>query len=105
MLALYLYFMGTVCRDVQHFVEGKILKVSICVSNAHLNVFPLIFPSGVFNLGLCFLQIRALTELCLFTEAVNEAVQVIHGTGVCLPNGHYINQDNLQVCTHTLLLL
>ncbi|XP_053187065.1 cilia- and flagella-associated protein 54-like [Scomber japonicus] len=65
-LALYLYFVGTVCRDVQHFVEGKILKI------------------------------QALTELCLFTEAVKEAVQVIHGTGVCLPNGHYINQDNLQ---------
>ncbi|CAK6953846.1 cilia- and flagella-associated protein 54-like [Scomber scombrus] len=66
MLALYLYFVGTVCRDVQHFVEGKILKI------------------------------QALTELCLFTEAIKEAVQVIHGTGVCLPNGHYINQDNLQ---------
>lgn len=31
MLALYLYFVGTVCRDVQRSVEGKILKVSICV--------------------------------------------------------------------------
>ncbi|KAM7374329.1 hypothetical protein PAMP_006995 [Pampus punctatissimus] len=42
------------------------------------------------------ITIRALTELCLFTEAVKEAVQVTQGTGVCLPNGHYINQDNLQ---------
>ncbi|XP_044227349.1 cilia- and flagella-associated protein 54-like isoform X3 [Thunnus albacares] len=66
MLALYQYFVGTVCRDVQRSVEGKILKI------------------------------RALTELCLFTEAVNEAVQVAQGTGVRLPNGYYINQDNLQ---------
>lgn len=55
---------------------------------------------GVFKLGWCFLQIRTLTELCLFTEAVKEAVHVTQGTGVCLPNGHYINQDNLQVWTH-----
>eukprot|EP00064_Thunnus_orientalis_P016483 superscaffoldBa00003282_g16549 len=66
MLALYQYFVGTVCRDVQRSVEGKILKI------------------------------RALTELCLFTEAVNEAVQVAQGTGVRLPNGYCINQDNLQ---------
>ncbi|XP_051257635.1 cilia- and flagella-associated protein 54-like isoform X3 [Dicentrarchus labrax] len=65
-LALYLHFVGTVCRDVQRTVEGKILKI------------------------------RALTELCLFTEAVKESVQLTHGTGVLLPYGHYIAKDNLQ---------
>lgn len=28
MLALYLHLVGTVCRDVERTVEGKILKVS-----------------------------------------------------------------------------
>ncbi|XP_068572705.1 cilia- and flagella-associated protein 54 [Cebidichthys violaceus] len=65
-LALYLHFVGSVCRDVQRTVEGKILKI------------------------------RALTELCLFTEAVKEAVQLTQGTGVLLPHGHYITNDNLQ---------
>ncbi|XP_039888994.1 cilia- and flagella-associated protein 54-like isoform X3 [Simochromis diagramma] len=59
-LALYLHFVGTVCRDVQHTVKGKILKI------------------------------RALTELCLFTEAVKDAVQLTRGTGVLLPHGQYI---------------
>ncbi|KAK2828620.1 hypothetical protein Q5P01_019654 [Channa striata] len=66
MLALYLHLVGTVCRDVQRTVEGKILKM------------------------------RALTELCLFTEAVKEAVQLSQGLGVLLPYGHYIAKDNLQ---------
>ncbi|XP_078122015.1 cilia- and flagella-associated protein 54 [Sander vitreus] len=65
-LALYLHFVGTVCRDFKRTVEGKILKI------------------------------RALTELCLFTEAVKEAVQLTQGTGVFLPHGHYIAKDNLQ---------
>ncbi|XP_059208284.1 cilia- and flagella-associated protein 54-like isoform X3 [Centropristis striata] len=65
-LALYLHFVGTVCRDFQRIVEGKILKI------------------------------RALTELCLFTEAVKEAVQLTQGTGVLLPHGHYIAKDNFQ---------
>ncbi|KAK9536651.1 hypothetical protein VZT92_006417 [Zoarces viviparus] len=65
-LALYLHFVGSVCRDVQRTVEGKILKI------------------------------RALTELCLFTEAVKEAVQLTQGTGVLLPHGHYVTEDNLQ---------
>ncbi|XP_044078247.1 cilia- and flagella-associated protein 54-like [Siniperca chuatsi] len=65
-LALYLYFVGTVCRDLQRTVEGKILKV------------------------------RALTELCLFTEAVKESVQLTQGTGVLRPYGHLIAKDNLQ---------
>lgn len=51
----------------------------------------------VFNLGWCFLQIRALTELCLFTEAVKEAVQLTQGVGVLLPNGNYIAKDDHQV--------
>lgn len=52
---------------------------------------------GVFTLGWCFLQIRALTELCLFTEAVRESVQLTQGTGVLLPYGNNIATDNLQV--------
>ncbi|XP_018547690.1 cilia- and flagella-associated protein 54 isoform X2 [Lates calcarifer] len=66
MLALYVHFVGTVCRDVQRTVEGKILKI------------------------------RALTELCLFTEAVKEAVQLTQGVGVLLPNGNYIAKDDHQ---------
>lgn len=31
MLALYLHLVGTVCRDVERTVEGKILKVSSLV--------------------------------------------------------------------------
>ncbi|KAM9348845.1 cilia- and flagella-associated protein 54 [Symphorus nematophorus] len=65
-LALYLHIVGTVCRDVQRTVEGKILKI------------------------------RALTELCLFTEAVEESVHLTKGTGILLPYGHYITKDNLQ---------
>ncbi|XP_070839803.1 cilia- and flagella-associated protein 54 [Chaetodon trifascialis] len=65
-LALYLHFVGTVCRDLQRTVEGKILKI------------------------------RALTELCLFTEAVKESVQLMQGTGVLLPYRHYIARDSLQ---------
>ncbi|KAA8586963.1 hypothetical protein FQN60_000799 [Etheostoma spectabile] len=66
MLALYLHFVGTVCRDLKRTVEGKILKI------------------------------RALTELCLFTEAVKETVELTQGKGVFLPHGHYITKDNLQ---------
>ncbi|CAJ1063980.1 cilia- and flagella-associated protein 54-like isoform X6 [Xyrichtys novacula] len=63
-LALYLHFVRTVCRDVQRTVEAKILKV------------------------------RALSELCLFTEAVKESVQLTQGTGVPLLYGHHIDKDN-----------
>ncbi|KAG7217286.1 hypothetical protein INR49_027830 [Caranx melampygus] len=69
MLALYLHFVGTVCRDVQRTVEGKMLKI------------------------------RALTELCLFTEAARETVQLTQGIGVLLPNGHYIARDEQPVKT------
>nr|XP_046266152.1 cilia- and flagella-associated protein 54-like isoform X1 [Scatophagus argus] len=65
-LTLYLHFVGNVCRDVQRTVEGKILKI------------------------------RALTEMCLFTEAVKESVQLTQGTGVLLPYGHYIAKDSLK---------
>ncbi|XP_045896455.1 cilia- and flagella-associated protein 54-like isoform X2 [Micropterus dolomieu] len=65
-LALYLHIVGTRCRDLQRAVEGKILKV------------------------------RALTELCLFTEAVKESVQLTQGKGVLLPYGHFIAKDSLQ---------
>ncbi|KAM9729701.1 cilia- and flagella-associated protein 54 [Menidia menidia] len=65
-LALYLHFVGHVCRDVKRTIEGKILKV------------------------------RALTELCLFAEALMEAVQLTQGVGVFLPYGHYGANLNLQ---------
>ncbi|XP_029304212.1 cilia- and flagella-associated protein 54 [Cottoperca gobio] len=65
-LALYLHFVGTVCKDFQRTLEGKILKI------------------------------RALTELCLFTEAVKEAVQLTQGTGISLPYGHCTAKDNFQ---------
>lgn len=45
------------------------------------------------------LQIRALTKLCLFTEAVNVTVLLTQGAGVLLPYGHYITKACLQVCT------
>ncbi|KAM9847036.1 cilia- and flagella-associated protein 54 [Aulostomus maculatus] len=64
MLALYLHFVGSVCRDMQRTVEARILKI------------------------------RALTELCLFTEAIKETLQLTQGTGVPLPNEP--TQDNLQ---------
>nr|XP_040035732.1 cilia- and flagella-associated protein 54-like isoform X2 [Gasterosteus aculeatus aculeatus] len=66
MLALYLHFVGSVCRDFQRTVEGKILKI------------------------------RALTELCLFTEAVKETVELTQSSGVLLPHGHNIIKNNLQ---------
>ncbi|XP_033954837.1 cilia- and flagella-associated protein 54 [Pseudochaenichthys georgianus] len=66
-LALYLHFVGSVCRDVQRTIEGKILKM------------------------------RALTQLCLFTEAVKEAAQITQGTGILLPHVHFITKDNLQL--------
>ncbi|XP_028277985.1 cilia- and flagella-associated protein 54 [Parambassis ranga] len=65
-IAIYLHFAGTVCRDVKRTVEGKLLKI------------------------------RALTELCLFTEAVNETVLFTQGAGVLLPYGHYITKAGLQ---------
>ncbi|XP_026184047.1 cilia- and flagella-associated protein 54 isoform X2 [Mastacembelus armatus] len=64
-LAFYQHIVGNVCRDLQRTVEGKILKI------------------------------RALTELCLFTEAVKEVIQLIQGIGILLPYGHYIAKDNL----------
>ncbi|XP_071372086.1 cilia- and flagella-associated protein 54, partial [Centroberyx affinis] len=66
MLALYLHFAGTVCRDVQRTVEAKILKI------------------------------RALTELSLFAQAIKEAVQLTQGKGVPLSHGHNISIDNPQ---------
>ncbi|XP_063751644.1 LOW QUALITY PROTEIN: cilia- and flagella-associated protein 54-like [Eleginops maclovinus] len=65
-LALYLHFVGSVCRDFQRTIEAKILKM------------------------------RALTELCLFTEAVKDAVQLTQGTGIPPPYGHCTTKDNLQ---------
>ncbi|XP_061596722.1 cilia- and flagella-associated protein 54-like [Cololabis saira] len=77
-LALYLYFVGPVCRDVQRTVEGKILKV------------------------------RALTELCLFTEALKEALQLTQATDVFLPHGVFkvkANQNPMKTfCSNKSLL-
>ncbi|XP_072301761.1 cilia- and flagella-associated protein 54 [Eucyclogobius newberryi] len=68
MLALYLYFVGSVCRDVQRTIECKILKI------------------------------RTLTELGLFTEAVKETLLLTKGAGIRLPHGHYIHigRDQLE---------
>ncbi|XP_047462207.1 cilia- and flagella-associated protein 54-like isoform X2 [Mugil cephalus] len=65
-LALYLHFVGTVCRDVQRTVGGKILKI------------------------------RVLTELHLYTEAVKETVELTQGSGVFFPYGQYITKANPQ---------
>ncbi|XP_028322438.1 cilia- and flagella-associated protein 54 isoform X3 [Gouania willdenowi] len=61
MVAFYLYVVGTVCRSVEHTVDGKILKI------------------------------RVLTQLHLFTDAVREAVELTVGYGVILPHGYYIS--------------
>lgn len=85
---------------MQRTVEGKILKVRICLvfyAYCICECFSCHGFGGVFNLGWWFLQIRALTELCLFTEAVKEAVQLTQGVGVLLPHGYYIAKDTLQV--------
>ncbi|XP_051903084.1 cilia- and flagella-associated protein 54-like isoform X2 [Hippocampus zosterae] len=66
MLALYQHFVGTVCRDVQRNVESRILKV------------------------------RALTELCYFSEAIKETEQLSRGAGILLPNGRYIVRESRQ---------
>ncbi|RVE63832.1 hypothetical protein OJAV_G00140120 [Oryzias javanicus] len=68
-LALYLHFVGPVCRDVQRTVEGKILKV------------------------------RVLTELCLFSEAVMEVIQLTHGADIFLPCGPFIAKTNQESMT------
>uniref|UniRef100_A0A3P9PWW2 Cilia and flagella associated protein 54 n=1 Tax=Poecilia reticulata TaxID=8081 RepID=A0A3P9PWW2_POERE len=64
-LALYLYFVGPVCRDVHRTAEAKILKI------------------------------RALTELCMFTEAIAEAIQFTQGADIFLPYGLHMTA-NLQ---------
>ncbi|KAK7926125.1 hypothetical protein WMY93_008435 [Mugilogobius chulae] len=60
MLALYLFLVGSVCRDITRTIECKILKI------------------------------RTLTELGLFTEAAKETLLLTKGAGICLPHGHYI---------------
>ncbi|XP_016529392.1 cilia- and flagella-associated protein 54 isoform X1 [Poecilia formosa] len=65
-LAFYLYFVGPVCRDVQRTAEAKILKI------------------------------RALTELCMFTEAIAEAIQFTQGADIFLPYGLHLTAANLQ---------
>ncbi|XP_032432607.1 cilia- and flagella-associated protein 54 [Xiphophorus hellerii] len=65
-LALYLHFVGPVCRDVERTAEAKILKV------------------------------RALTELCMFTEAITEAIQFTQGADIFLPSGLHMTTANRQ---------
>lgn len=45
---------------------------------------------------------RALTELCLFAEAVKESVELIQGTGILLPYGQYVAISSPQVCYYLL---
>ncbi|XP_024122060.1 cilia- and flagella-associated protein 54 isoform X2 [Oryzias melastigma] len=66
LLALYLHFVGPVCRDVRRTVEGKILKV------------------------------RVLTELRMFSEAVMEVIQLTQGAGIFLPCGPFMAKTDLQ---------
>ncbi|XP_054611224.1 cilia- and flagella-associated protein 54-like [Dunckerocampus dactyliophorus] len=66
MLALYQHLVGTVCRDVERNIESKILKI------------------------------RTLAELCLFSEAIKDALQLSQGVGILLPNGRYITNEFLQ---------
>lgn len=50
---------------------------------------------------------RALTELCLFAEAVKESVELIQGTGILLPYGQFSRISSPPVCfycPHTFLL-
>lgn len=51
MLALYLHLVGTVCRDVERTVEGKILKVSSLVYSILLELV-----SNFFSLSSSFLS-------------------------------------------------
>lgn len=45
---------------------------------------------------------RALTELCLFAEAVKESVELTQGTGILLPYGQYVAISSPQVCYYLL---
>lgn len=45
---------------------------------------------------------RALTELCLFAEAVKESVELIQGTGILLPYGQYVAISSPQVCYYLM---
>ncbi|KAM8835349.1 cilia- and flagella-associated protein 54 [Synchiropus picturatus] len=67
LLVLYIHIVGNMCRDVQRTIDGRILKI------------------------------RALTELCLFREAIKEAVELTRGTHVLLPNGHYITHEDFEL--------
>ncbi|XP_056140205.1 cilia- and flagella-associated protein 54 [Lampris incognitus] len=66
LVALYLHFVGTVCRDIQRTVEAKILKM------------------------------RALTELSLFAEALKELSDITQGKGVFLHHGYHIHVSKPQ---------
>lgn len=50
----------------------------------------------------CFVQMRTLTELCLFAEAVKESVELMQGTGILLPCGQHVAISSPQVCYHLL---
>ncbi|MBN3301882.1 CFA54 protein, partial [Amia calva] len=59
LLSLYLYFVSTVCRDQRRTIEGRIMKV------------------------------QALTELCLFAEAMRELGSLLQGERIPQPHGNY----------------
>ncbi|KAK0149173.1 Cilia- and flagella-associated protein 54 [Merluccius polli] len=73
MLALYLYFVRSRCRDVHRTVEGTLLKVCLTV-----------------------FTMRALTELSMFGQAIKVAVELSHGQGVTPPCGPDISRDTQQ---------
>lgn len=83
-------------------LKAKYLRSAFVLYSIHTwKCFSSRGSGGVFfSMGWFLLQIRALTELCLFTEAVKESVQLTQGTGVLLPYGHYIANANPQVWAH-----
>lgn len=48
------------------------------------------------------MQMRALTELCLFAEAVKESGELIQGRGILLPYGQHVAISSRQVCSYLL---
>ena len=46
------------------------------------------------------MQMRALTQLCLFAEAVRESGELLRGTGILLPRGQYVATGSPQVCRY-----
>ncbi|KPP66935.1 hypothetical protein Z043_114519, partial [Scleropages formosus] len=66
-LSLYLHVVGTVCRDPQHVIKGRILKV------------------------------RVLTEMGLFRAAIREVGTLLRGENILQPHGSFLAVDKQQV--------